>query len=84
MEKLTLRLDIVDSNGDGLVDLIGDWSQRQVAITVVDPHGPGGGNPVVDVEGTAPRLLEWLLTEYVADDLDVALELLAEATPVTR
>jgi hypothetical protein len=45
-------------------------------VFLVARNGPGGGNPVVRVEGSAPAVLEWLLAEYTAGSLRDALELL--------
>lgn len=51
-----------------------------VNVTVT-PQGPAG-HPTLAVQGGAGAVLEWLLSEYVADDLDGALELLATAAQV--
>lgn len=44
---------------------------------MVQEVGPAGGNPVVELTGTAPSLLAWLLTEYT-DSLNEALGILGE------
>lgn len=81
MTKITLMLDIVDNDGDGLAGLIADGAQRQVAITVVDPHGPGAGNPTVQVTATRADLALWLLEAYTAWDGQGVRDLLRQATP---
>lgn len=42
-----------------------------VAMAVVDPHGPGGGWPVVKVEGEAEEVRRLLRERWGADELDL-------------
>lgn len=71
MYKLTLDLsgDLTDALGEVYVDA------GPVTVELVSPTGPSG-YPIVEVTGTAPRLLDWLLSEYTAGNLDEALEIL--------
>jgi len=70
---VSIVLDCIDGQ-----NLVGEQFTESgpVTIELLELVGPGGGNPVVKVEGTAPRVLDWLLTEYTAGNLDEALEIL--------
>lgn len=80
MSDVTLQLDVVGAD-DGPWELDATRHLGTVMLEVVDPHGPGGGNPVVNVSGPEAAVMAWLLLEYVAGDNAVAeaLELLRPA-----
>jgi hypothetical protein len=92
MKEITLQLDVVatpraeltdwdKANGTPVLeDLLGEQAGEEgpVVVTLVNPCGPGGGNPVIMVKGTPGRLLGWLLVEYTNGNLNEALDLLAE------
>ena len=59
-----LKVDVVDVSGDALAGMIAKWQARQVTVTVVEPHGPAGGNPLVEVAGPSAGVCEWLREEY--------------------
>lgn len=78
MSKITLQLDYALAEGDA-PDALNDTvyvDGGPVEIRVVNPHGPGGGNPVIAVAGNAGAVLDWLLAEYVMGSLDDALDLM--------
>ncbi len=58
-----------------------DHGAGPVTVTVLQARGPGGGNPEVSFEGTAPALLPFLLKHYTGGELtglNGALSLLSE------
>lgn len=77
MNEITLELDCVDPQ-EGPWELEGLGELGAVVVEIVNPHGPGGGNPVVHVTGSAGALTAWLVAEYLGGGkvLDEALELL--------
>lgn len=80
MANLMLHLDIVDVDGDSLAALITRSATAGVTLTVVALHGPGGGNPAVDVVAARADLALWLLEEFVDWDGRECRELLQAAT----
>lgn len=71
MDTLTLELDLVDTDNDGLAGLRARSAAGGVQLTVLNPCGPGGGNPVCQLSGGRYALLGWLLTNYTQDVDDI-------------
>jgi hypothetical protein len=73
-DAATVILDFVNEGGV-LADIEGgeDNGLGEVTCDVRDWHGPGGGNPEVEVTGPRPAVLDWLLRHYTAGDMTEAL-----------
>jgi hypothetical protein len=67
MKTITLELDVVDLENDNLKAITERSRDGGVELTVLDPHGPGGGNPFCKVEGPRLAVLGWLVAEYTQD-----------------
>lgn len=67
MDKLVLKLDVADVERDGLAGLAARSPQHRVQLAVATSHGPGGGNPVVELRGSREGLQAWLEAEYTQD-----------------
>lgn len=78
MDDVDLVLDFVDEGGV-LADLEGteDNGIGEVTVKVLSWHGPGGGNPAIEVTGSREAVLDWLLRHYTAGDMREALECLS-------
>lgn len=64
MQNVRLELDCV--GGENLLGTA-DTGFGTVIVKMVNSNGPGGGTPIVSVEGPAPSVLAWLLEEYHPD-----------------
>ncbi len=73
MKTITLELDVVDLENDGLKAIMERSSEGGVELTVLAQCGPAGGNPFCKVEGPRLAVLGWLLTEYTLDKTEAEL-----------
>jgi len=53
---------------EGLREVRRATGRRGISARVVDPHGPGGGNPVVKLRGSRSALVGYLTEVYGDED----------------
>jgi hypothetical protein len=75
-----LNLDFVDhtSHGDGTgpiapdgvlpAETVAEFQEYGLTYQIVERHGPGGGNPNVDLYGTAENLTRYVREAYLGSD----------------
>lgn len=64
---MKIIVDVVDLEEDGFTALRS--RNPEIVFEVIDPHGPGGGTPVVELSGERDHLRHWLITEYTNGDV---------------
>ena len=66
----TVQLDTCYNEQTETIDgVIADFSAEfDITGTVVDPHGPGGGWPIVEWTGTKDQLRKLAMAHYGADE----------------
>lgn len=67
-EVVSIDLDLVLEEGD-LDALRERW--EPVKLEVVNPEGPGGGNPIVRLTGTKAELKLWVVENYLTRALSI-------------
>jgi hypothetical protein len=72
LPQLTLVQDFAYGDERGILTALEgehDHGAGVVKLEVLDEHGPGGGWPVIQLTGTAPALLAFLLRHYTGGQL---------------
>lgn len=64
---MMITLDVLDLEEDEFAGLRS--RHPEIEFEVVNPFGPGGGAPVVELSGERDRLYNWLITEYTNGDV---------------
>jgi hypothetical protein len=63
---ISIDLDMSMDEGETADDLKEKWPG--IDFEVVNPFGPGGGNPIVRLTGTKEALADWLRENYESGD----------------
>lgn len=67
-EVKTIQLDVTDEGSDSILAALMDMTEgTEITYRVVNPHGPGGGWPVVAFTGKDRELRRMLRQKYGAD-----------------